>query len=70
MSSNRSNRNERIAKDVNAILLAVEGQSGFGMQKVTGLRGQVTGELLRIQEEFDSIINGYFPQTLITDTIC
>ena len=69
LSSNRSNRNERMSKDLLAILMvAVEGQSGFGLTKVTGIRGNLNGELARLQAEIESIINGYFTQeiTMIT----
>lgn len=71
VSSNRSNRNERMSKDVmNTLILAVEGQRGFGMQRVTGLKEQLTGELNRLNEEVDKMINGYFTGEITMDTVC
>lgn len=71
VSSSRSNRNERIAKEmIQLILLTLEGQKGFGLQRVTGLREQLAGELARLQSEIDSIINGYFTQQITVGTVC
>ena len=71
VSSNRSNRNERVGKEmISLIMLTLEGQNGFGLQKVKGLREQVAGELARLQIEMDKLTNGYLPQEFVNDTIC
>jgi len=71
ISSSRSNRNERIAKEmISLILLTLEGQSGFGLQRVKGLKEQIAGELTRLQTEIDQIINGYFTSEIVMTTTC
>lgn len=71
ISSNRSNRNERIAKEmISLILLTLEGQSGFGLQRVRGLREQMAGELARLQDEIQKIDKGYFLGIIYNDTQC
>jgi hypothetical protein len=71
ISSNRSNRNERFTKDMlNMVLLTIEGQRGFGMQKVVGIREQANGEIGRLQQEIKSIIDGYFTQEIVNVTVC
>lgn len=70
LSSNRSNRNERVIKEMlNLLMLTVEGQRGFGLQKVTGIRDTLSGELARLGAEVESIINGYFTQEITMTTL-
>jgi len=51
-------------------LLTLEGQSGFGLQRVKGLKEQIAGELTRLQTEIDQIINGYFTSEIVMTTTC
>jgi len=69
ISSNRSNRNERISKEMLSVLmLTIEGQIGFGLQKVTGLRDTLAGELARLGSEIESIVDGYFDGMITVST--
>ncbi len=71
VSSNRSNRNERISKEfMQLILLSIDGQRGYGLPTIVGLREQVNGEISRLNEELKKLIDGYFTGTLDVSTLC
>lgn len=69
LSTPRSNRNERISKEMMAqVVLAVEGQKGFGLQRFVGLRENVNGELNKLSAEVKNLIDGYFETELTVVT--
>jgi hypothetical protein len=71
VSSNRSNRNERVSKEfMQLILLSIDGQRGYGLPTIVGLREQVNGEISRLNEELKKLIDGYFTGTLDVSTLC
>lgn len=68
-SSNRSNINERHAKDVmDRILIEIEGTTEtVGLKKI-GLRDKVAGEINRIRKEIERLQRGYFPKGILSIT--
>ena len=60
LASLRSNRNERISQQYAAqIMTQIEGESGEGNVKVTGLRNQFYGAVSSIRKEIEKLKEGY-----------
>lgn len=71
LSTPRSNRDERIGKEfMGTIVLAIEGQKGFGVQRFVGIRENVNGELNKLSQEIKNLIDGYFETELTVSTKC
>jgi len=61
LSSLRSNKNERHSdRNSMRVLQEIEGQTGEGLVKITGLRPQLTRSISQISNEIDRIKKGYF----------
>lgn len=60
LASIRSNRNERLSNEmVSQVMMEIEGNSGDGSVKVTGLRPRLLGSIKRIQNEIKKLQDGY-----------
>lgn len=71
VSSSRSNKNQRISAEfLQVMLLSINGQRGFGLPTIVGLREMINGEIGRLQEEIEKLQRGYFPGPLTTGTLC
>lgn len=70
IASLRSNRNERNAElRIIRMTQEIEGQSGEGVVKVTGLRPQLYRAISSIKKEISKLKRGYFGDEIFTDTL-
>jgi len=60
VSSLRVNAETRRAQELMNTLIQINGQKGYGLQRIVGLSELVTSELLSIQTEIDKVKDGYF----------
>ena len=70
VASLRSNRNERIGeKQVVQILQEIEGQEGDKVQKITGLKPLLFGQIEMIKQEVNKLREGYFGKGILVETM-
>lgn len=61
LTSLRSNKDQRNSNaQATQMMLELEGQSGDGVVKITGLKPLLRGEISRIKKEIDKLKRGYF----------
>lgn len=70
IASDRSNRTERSAdRNIVRMMAEIEGQSGEGQIKITGLRPLLVRSIGMIRNEIEKLRSGYFGEKLFTDTL-